>query len=187
MSSRTGDYLGRILQNGEDLASNIAFETTDDFGLAHSLAGATEHVCLGPAIMTKPDHNDAIESCIGLAVATAVQPMSVGLARGSRYRVHPAQRGEGGLGVEVFRVTPSSDQECRGGVGSYAEDTDQGWRCRQGEPFQLGLQVVDLLAELIVVASQRAKSILGRRRGIVQATDTEALAPRGEGAVYNCR
>ena len=66
--------------------------------------------------------------------------------------------------------------------GSYAEDTDQGWRCRQGEPFQLGLQVVDLLAELIVAASQRAKSILGRRRGIVQATDTEALAPRGEGA-----
>ena len=65
------------MQNGEDLASNVAFEATDDFGLAHSLAGATEHVCRGPAIMTKPDHNDAIGSRIGLAVATAVQPMSV--------------------------------------------------------------------------------------------------------------
>ena len=29
-------------------------------------------------------HNDAIESRIGLTVATAVQPMSVGLAGGSR-------------------------------------------------------------------------------------------------------
>ena len=92
-----------------------------------------------PAIMTKPDHNDAIESRIGLTVATAVQPMSVGLTRGSRYRVHSAQRGEGGLGVEAFRVAPSSDQEGRRGVGSYAEDTDQGCRCRPGEPFQLGL------------------------------------------------
>ena len=75
-------------QCDKDFASNIAFEATDDFGLAHSLAGATEHVCLGPAIMTKPDHNDAIESRIGLTVANAVQPMSVGLAGGSRYRVH---------------------------------------------------------------------------------------------------
>ena len=72
MSSRTADYLGRILQNGEDLASDIAFEATDDFGLAHSLAGTTTQVCLGPAIMTKPGHHDAIESRIGLAVATSV-------------------------------------------------------------------------------------------------------------------
>ena len=97
MSSRAADYLGRILQGGEDLASNVAFEATDDFGLTHSLADATEHVCLGPAIMTKPYHNDAIESRIGLTVATAVQPMSVGLAGGSGYRVHPAQRCKGGF------------------------------------------------------------------------------------------
>ena len=126
MSSRAADYLGRILQGGEDFASNIAFEATDDFSLAHSLAGATEHVCLGPAIMTQPDHNDAIESRIGLTVTTEVRPMPVGLARGSRYWVHSTQRGEGGLGVETFRVTPSSDQEGRRGVGPYAEDTDQG-------------------------------------------------------------
>ena len=66
--------------------------------------------------------------------------------------------------MEAFRVAPSSDQQCRRGVWSYAEDTDQGWRCRPGESFQLGLQVVDLLAELIVAAGQRAKTVLGRRR-----------------------
>ena len=95
MSSCAADYSGGVLESGEDLASNIAFEATDDFSLVHSLAGATAHVCLGPEIITKPDHNDAIGSRIGLAAATSVQAMSVGLAGGSRYRVHPAQGCEG--------------------------------------------------------------------------------------------
>ena len=90
------------------------------------------------------------------------------------------QRWDDGSG-RITVVRSKTDVEAQGAVVAIT------WRCRQGEPFQLGLQVVDLLAELIVVASQRAKSILGRRRGIVQATDTEALAPRGEGTVYNCR
>ena len=88
--------------------------------------------------------------------------------------------------MEAFRVAPSSDQQCRRGVWSYAEDTDQGWRCRPGQSFQLGLQVVDLRAEFIVAAGQRAKSVLGRRRGVVQAADTEvsrAGAKRATGAV----
>ena len=97
MSSCAADYSGRVLESGEDLASNLAFQATDDFGLVHSLAGATAHVCLGPAILTKPDHNDAIESRIGLAVATSVRAMSVGLAGGSRYRAHSAQGCEGGF------------------------------------------------------------------------------------------
>ena len=45
-----------------------------------------------------------MESCIGLAVTTAVEPMPVGLTGGSRYRVYPAQRGEGRLGVEALGV-----------------------------------------------------------------------------------
>ena len=97
MSSCSGDLLVRSPEGCEDLASNVAFETTDDLGLAHSLSGTSAHIFPGPAVMAKPDHNDAIESCIGLAVATPVEPVPVGLARGSRYRVHSAQRGEGSL------------------------------------------------------------------------------------------
>ena len=97
MSSRACDYIGRVLQGREDFASDIAFEATDDLGLAHSLFGAPPHVCLGPVIMAKPDYNDAIECRIGLTVATSVEPMAVGLAGGSRYRTYAAQRSEGGL------------------------------------------------------------------------------------------
>ena len=89
--------------------------------------------------MTKPNHNDAIKSGIGLAVATAVEPMPVGLAGRSRYRIDPAERGEGSLRVEAFRVTPGSDQESGCGVGPYAEGAGQGRCCCPGESAQLRL------------------------------------------------
>ena len=102
---------GELAKGCENLASDISFEAADNLGLAHSFPGAALHVCLGPILMTKPDHNDAIKSGIGLAVATAVEPMPVGLAGRSRYRIDPAERSEGSLRVEAFRVTPGSDQE----------------------------------------------------------------------------
>ena len=83
--------------------------------------------------MAESDHNDAIESRIGLTIPTSVEPMAVGLAGGSRYGTYTPQGGEGSLGVEAVRVTPRSDQEVGRRVGSYAEDTDQGWRGRPGE------------------------------------------------------
>ncbi len=81
MSSRLADVVSaEFPQDCKDLASNMAFEATDDLGLAHSLPGAATHVCLGPVIIAKPDHNDAIKSGISLTVATAVEPMPGGLA-----------------------------------------------------------------------------------------------------------
>ncbi len=41
----------RILQGREDFASDIAFETTDDLGLAHPLPGAAVHVLPGPGAL----------------------------------------------------------------------------------------------------------------------------------------
>ena len=82
---------------------------------------------------------------------------------------------------KAFRVTPGSDQEVGRRVGSYAEDTDQGWRGRPGESIELGLQVADLLAELTVAAGKGAQSVPGRCQGTVQTTGTEALATRDQG------
>ena len=82
--------------------------------------------------MTKSDHDDAMESSVGLAVAASVKPMPVGLARGSRYGIDTAQGGEGSLGVEAVRVTPRSNEEGRRRVWSYAEAIYQGWGCGPG-------------------------------------------------------
>ena len=52
MSSSYVERLGRFLDGRVDFASDIAFETTDDVALAHSLCGSTLHVCLGPQLVT---------------------------------------------------------------------------------------------------------------------------------------
>ncbi len=111
--------------------------------------------------MAEPDDNDAIESRIGLTVATAVEPMAVCLAGGSRYGTYTAQRGERGLGLEPFRVTPGCDQEVGCRVGSYAEYTDQGWRCSPGQSFELGLQVVDFCQATVLKVKMSARRVTG--------------------------
>lgn len=118
----------------EDFVSDISLEAADNLSLAHSFPGAASHIFLGPGIITKPDHHDAIKSGIGLAVAAAVEPMPVGLAGRSRYRIYPTERGEGRLRVEAFRVTPGSDEESGCRVGPYAEGAGQGRCHRPGEP-----------------------------------------------------
>ena len=67
MSSSNVDLFGRSPEGGEDLASNVAFETSDDLILSPSLSGTSAYIFLGSAVMAKPDHNYVIESCIGLA------------------------------------------------------------------------------------------------------------------------
>ena len=112
--------------------------------------------------MTKSDDNNAMECRVGLAVATSVEPMAVGLARGSRYGTYTAQRGEGSLGVEAVRVTPGSNEEGRRRVRSYAEAIYQGWGWGPGKSIELGLEVADLLAELTVAAGKGAQGVHGR-------------------------
>ena len=80
MSSDFIEYLVGLLDGRVDLSSHIALQTSNDFSFTHSLCGATTHICLGTQIVTQPDHNDAIECRVGLAVATAVETMPVGLA-----------------------------------------------------------------------------------------------------------
>ena len=89
MSSCDIGHSGGDLQGRVDFTNYIAFETTDDLGLAHTRPGATMHVLPCPGIMAKPDQNDAIEGGIGLPVATTVQPVPVGLSRGGRHRTRP--------------------------------------------------------------------------------------------------
>ena len=80
MSSDFIEHLVGLLDGRVDRSSHIALQTSNDFSFTHSLCGATTHICLGTQIVTQPDHNDAIKRRVGLAVATAVETMPVGLA-----------------------------------------------------------------------------------------------------------
>ena len=51
MSSGRIEYLGRLPDDRVDFASDIAFETADDFDLAHSFCGSSTHICLGAQLV----------------------------------------------------------------------------------------------------------------------------------------
>ena len=80
LSSCLIEYLGSFADGGVDLPGNVALETADDFALGHSLGSSSTHVCLGPEVMRQSDEDDSIQSGVGLAVTTAVEPMPVRLA-----------------------------------------------------------------------------------------------------------
>ena len=68
------------MQDGEDLTSNVAFEAADDLGLCHPLPGATPHILPRPLIVAESHKDNAIESGIGLSIASAVESVAFGLA-----------------------------------------------------------------------------------------------------------
>ena len=80
--------------------------------------------------------------------------------------------------MNALKVAAGGDQQSSRSVGSYLEDANQCWGCPPGESFQLGLQISDLPIESKVATGKRPKGVLGRRRGILEATRTKALAAR---------
>ena len=79
--------------------------------------------------------------------------------------------------MESVWVAAGGDQQVRGRVGSYAKGFDQCWCHRLDELFELGLQVLDLLAESAVTTGKRTKCVLGRCSWTLQTTEAEASAP----------
>ena len=75
-----------VPKGGEYLASDVSFEATNDLSLAHPLGSGAAHVCPGSFVMTQSDYYDAVERCVGLAVAALlmrcrlVRPEEVGMA-----------------------------------------------------------------------------------------------------------
>ena len=65
------------LKSSVDLASDVAFEAADDFDLAHAFPDSAAHIGFGSVVVVKSDHNDAMESGIGLTVAAALPARSV--------------------------------------------------------------------------------------------------------------
>ena len=151
----------------EDFASDIAFEAADDLSFAHALLGAALHIRDGSLIVAEPNHNHAMKSGVGLAVASTVKPMPRGLAGGSRQRTDSAESGEGGLRPKPFGIAPCGDQKGCCGVRPYAKGIDEGWRYLPGESSEFLLQVPDLRSELTVAARKRPKSVLSRCGGVV--------------------
>ena len=91
MSSRCGECDSRY-ELAIDLASDIAFETSDDLRLGHALLGASSHVGPGRRIGGETHDDDTPERAVGMPVAATVEPVATaGLARGRWQRCHTAE------------------------------------------------------------------------------------------------
>ena len=61
-------------------------------------------------------------------------------------------------------------------------ESDQGRGRHPDEPFQLGPQFADLLAEPDVATGEGPEGVLGRCRKILDGSRTQAFPPRSEGS-----
>ena len=79
MSSCRGDAGGgESGEEPEDFAGDIALEATDDLSLAHPFPSAALHVGPSSWVVAQSHDYDPIEGCVGPAVASAIEPMSIG-------------------------------------------------------------------------------------------------------------
>ena len=97
------------------------------FGLAALGVGA------GVGVGGEPDHGDAPQGVVGLAVAACVEAVAGDLARGRLDWGGAAERGEGGFaGEPAWGLSPAAiDQDRRGVVGRCLwRRAGPGWRPR---------------------------------------------------------
>jgi hypothetical protein len=67
-----------IVKDTEHLASNITFQTTDDFRFGFPLFHAPLKVCLSSIVVTEPDNHYSIKGGVRFAVAATVETVAIG-------------------------------------------------------------------------------------------------------------
>src|SRR5271169_7216362 len=87
-----------------DLARDVALEAAHDFELGLSFGGASLRVCAGALAVAQAADGDEVQGAVGLAVATVVEAVTDGLARGGGNGAGAAQRSERALAAESVDV-----------------------------------------------------------------------------------
>jgi hypothetical protein len=109
-----------------DLAGDVALGAADGFAPGFAFGDAAGEVVAGAGVPAQPGQSDAVERGVGLAVAAAVQAVTVGLARGCLLRADAAQGGERGLAAESVGVVAGGDEQGRCVVRADAAAGQQG-------------------------------------------------------------
>src|SRR5829696_3787077 len=78
----------------EDLSGHEALQAAHDLGLRLAFLQAPLGVVLGGLVPPEADDADSVEGGVGLTVATPIQALSIGLARGWRDRLRAKEGGE---------------------------------------------------------------------------------------------
>ena len=68
------------MEDGVDLAGDVAFQGADDLGFGQSLGGAPLDVGAGGGMVAHADQYDAVQGGVCLAVAATVEAVADGFA-----------------------------------------------------------------------------------------------------------
>ena len=144
------------------------------FGLA--LERASCDVGLGARVAGHAHENDAPQGVVGLSIAAAVEPVTGHLAGGGLDGAGAAQSSEGGFGAHALRVVAGGDQQRGGDFGADAVGGEQGRVDGGAKHSKLGVEFVDLGAELQVPTRQGAQGELGGLARVCRIPGPEARA-----------
>ena len=125
-------------------------------------AGPSCHVLAGAGVAADAREGDGVQGGVGLAVATAVESMPAGLARGGRERVDSAKGGEAGLVPHPFGIAACCDEQGGCDVGADAELLEQGRGRGCGDRGDCGPELVDLVVEVLPPAGGGTQPQLAR-------------------------
>jgi hypothetical protein len=121
----------------------MSLEAADDVALGLAFRLAPGRIGLGLLVAREPDHGDAPQGMVGLAIARSVESVPDSHARGGLDRRHPAHGGEGCLVAQAFGVATGGDEQNGGHVGPHAQG---GAQSRIG----LGRQIIEDGAEFTI-------------------------------------
>jgi hypothetical protein len=102
------------LEQVPDAAGEVAFEAADGFFGALALGAFAGDVVAGLGVAAQAGDGDAVDRRVDLAVATAVEPVSVGLARANRDRGDAGGTRKLGVAGEPFGAGYLADKLGRG-------------------------------------------------------------------------
>src|SRR3974377_943866 len=166
---------------GEELASDVALEAADGFGLGFAFVAAASEVRAGVGVVGEAGDDDAPQGAVGLAVAGPAEAMSLLLAAGCVQGCGATQTRESPLVAEAVRVLARGDEECAGGLGA---DTELFHELRSGVRDEWFENVVEG-ANFVIEFQHAAGGGLGGeagRVGAVGAAPAAGRASRGSGS-----
>jgi hypothetical protein len=98
------------LEEAPNLAREVAFEAADGFAVGLACGGLAGDVVAGLGVAAGSGDGDAVNGGVDLAVAAAVEPVAVGLARADWDWCDACRARKLGVGREAFGAGDLADQ-----------------------------------------------------------------------------
>ncbi len=125
----------------------------DAHGVLLRFAGGEETIAveLGARVVAEAAHRDPVERTVGVAVASAVEAVPVGLAGRGGDRRDTAEVSERGRAVDPVGVVADGGEQLPGDIGRDTEHRDQGGCGLGDELVEVIVEIGDVVTEMVDV------------------------------------